>query len=558
MSQKRQLAAIMFTDIVGYTALMGIDEQKAFDLLKKNREIQKPVILQYNGLLIKELGDGTMSSFSTVSDAVNAAIKIQQTCNSAKEFQLRIGIHSGEVVFEDDDIFGDPVNIASRIQTLAIPGSILFSHNVQEELKNKSQYEMVSLGSFNLKNVALPVEVFALSNEGFPFPQRHLMDSNLNKETAPPNKFISFIKAFFQTDIVALEKKKNFSLAGSKKEFSNHITANPKAYELFKKAEFRLTPENKEDVESCILYLRKAIEADSSFAMAHAELSRAYSIKNYWIDPKGGYSEKAFVEAEKSLYLNPNLAEGYFARAFCTWNFDNKFPHEKTIREIKKAIALKPDMDEAYHQLAVVYLHVGLMDVAFEAYRKAVQLNPYNKIAALDLASAYFYTGQKKDLEQMIELFKETPDHLISTFRYVNWAIALITLNQMDEAEKIISSGLKKDSSELFMVSSYSILLAKKGDITGALKKIEFCEKSNLNTGHYHHAVYNLAVAFALLGDYEKSVSKLIWVAENGFPNYPFFRDDPLLESLHPYTPYQELLNKLKISTDKFRQIANE
>ena len=130
MSQSRQLAAIMFTDIVGYTALMGNDEQKAFELLSKNRQIQKPIIEQFNGRWIKELGDGVMASFNTVSDAVNAAIKIQEACNAAKDFQLRIGIHQGEVVFENDDIYGDGVNIASRIETLGVPGSVLFSKTI--------------------------------------------------------------------------------------------------------------------------------------------------------------------------------------------------------------------------------------------------------------------------------------------------------------------------------------------------------------------------------------------------------------------------------------------
>ena len=82
MSSSRQLAVIMFTDIVGYTALMGKDEKKAFGLLEKNRQIQKPIIEQFNGRWIKELGDGVMASFTTVSDAVNAAIKIQQACNT--------------------------------------------------------------------------------------------------------------------------------------------------------------------------------------------------------------------------------------------------------------------------------------------------------------------------------------------------------------------------------------------------------------------------------------------------------------------------------------------
>jgi class 3 adenylate cyclase len=119
MSSTRQLAAIMFTDIVGFTALMGDDEDKAFDLLNKNRLLQKPLIEQYGGRWIKELGDRVMASFNTVSDAVNAAIKIQEGCNAANDFQLRIGIHQGEVVFEGDDVFGDGVNIAPRIQAIA-------------------------------------------------------------------------------------------------------------------------------------------------------------------------------------------------------------------------------------------------------------------------------------------------------------------------------------------------------------------------------------------------------------------------------------------------------
>ncbi|HQW93778.1 MAG TPA: adenylate/guanylate cyclase domain-containing protein, partial [Ferruginibacter sp.] len=117
MSISRQLAAIMFTDIVGYTALMGNNEQKAFELLRKNREIQKPIIEEFGGRWIKELGDGVMASFPAVSNAVYAAIKIQEACHQDGAFELRIDIHQGEVVFENDDIFGDPVNIASRLQS---------------------------------------------------------------------------------------------------------------------------------------------------------------------------------------------------------------------------------------------------------------------------------------------------------------------------------------------------------------------------------------------------------------------------------------------------------
>src|SRR6478609_5153659 len=130
MSSSRQLAAIMFTDIAGYTALMGEDEQKAFEILRKNRQLQKPLIEQYNGSWIKELGDGVLASFPTVTDAVLCAIAIQRTCSQDCDFKLLIGIHQGEVVFEDNDVFGDGVNIASRIQAVAPIGGIWISESV--------------------------------------------------------------------------------------------------------------------------------------------------------------------------------------------------------------------------------------------------------------------------------------------------------------------------------------------------------------------------------------------------------------------------------------------
>lgn len=160
MSKSRQLAAIMFTDIVGYTALMGSDEHKAFDLLNKNRQLQRPIIEEFNGRWIKEMGDGVMASFHTVSDAVNAAVKIQERCNAAKDFQLRIGIHQGEVVFEHDDIFGDAVNIAARIQSVAGPGCIFISETAHHNVANKSEIKSQYVSEEKLKNVSQPVRIY--------------------------------------------------------------------------------------------------------------------------------------------------------------------------------------------------------------------------------------------------------------------------------------------------------------------------------------------------------------------------------------------------------------
>lgn len=339
---------------------------------------------------------------------------------------------------------------------------------------------------------------------------------------------------------------------------TNKITSNPVAYNWFAKAEFRLNPTNKAGIDSCIFFLTRAIEADSNFALAYAELSRAYSFKNYFTDPEGGYMEKAYVAAQRSLFINPNLAEGYFARAYCIYNFQQKFPHEQVIVEYKKAIALKPDFDEAYHYLGIIYFHIGLTDEAFKAFNKALQINPDNSIARLDMTSAYFFSGERNNLEQMLDLVQRIPYNLKNSIVATFSAIALIDLGRIQEAEISLTEAIKKDTSDLLINSAMAILLAKKGDKEGALKRIEFCEKKNLDMSIFHHVGYNLAVAYALLGNKQKSVEELIWAKDNGFPNYTYFRDDPLLISLHQYPPYLELLNKLKIQWEMFRKIARE
>ncbi len=185
MSQTRQLAAIMFTDIVGYTALMGNDEQKAFTILKKNRELQKPIIEQFNGRWIKELGDGVLASFHSVSDAVTTAIKIQDACHVAKDFQLRIGIHLGEVVFENDDVFGDGVNIAARIQAAAPPGGILISETVQKIIANKKDLQTKFVREEALKNVKENVRLYEVITNSIPESGPSFQKDKNNAQTIP-------------------------------------------------------------------------------------------------------------------------------------------------------------------------------------------------------------------------------------------------------------------------------------------------------------------------------------------------------------------------------------
>ena len=153
---KRELAAIMFSDIAGYTAIMGRDEQQAMRALADHRELLRSLLPGFNGRMLGEIGDGTLSSFHSALDAVNCARKLQAALGENPDLRLRIGIHIGDVLFGDNNVWGDGVNVASRIHALAPPGGICLSEQVYYEIRNKPGMEAKALGQKRLKNVDRP------------------------------------------------------------------------------------------------------------------------------------------------------------------------------------------------------------------------------------------------------------------------------------------------------------------------------------------------------------------------------------------------------------------
>lgn len=170
MSQSRQLAAIMFTDIVGYSALMQKDENQAIALRKRHREIFDSITEKHNGKIMQYYGDGTLSIFNSAIDAVQCGTDLQLRFREDPEIPVRIGVHLGDIVFDKHDIIGDGVNIASRIESLGIPGSVLISNKINDEIANKSSFRTESLGEFALKNISSPQEVFAIKHPGLTVP----------------------------------------------------------------------------------------------------------------------------------------------------------------------------------------------------------------------------------------------------------------------------------------------------------------------------------------------------------------------------------------------------
>jgi class 3 adenylate cyclase len=159
---QRKLAAILFSDIVSFTALMGSDETATLEIVDANTAIHRRSIAKHRGHLIKELGDGILASFDSVSESVACATAIQEAVTTDGRFRIRIGIHLGAVVEVDGDVRGDAVNIASRIQEEMNPGEIGLSAVVYENVRNLPGISATERGKRSLKNVTIPVTVYSL------------------------------------------------------------------------------------------------------------------------------------------------------------------------------------------------------------------------------------------------------------------------------------------------------------------------------------------------------------------------------------------------------------
>lgn len=184
-TRMRQLVAILFADMTGYTALMQENEELARSKRQRLKEILEASMEKDHGKILQYYGDGSLSVFKSAIDSVRCAITIQQQLQQEPKVDVRIGIHMGDVIIEDDTIYGDGVNLASRIESLAVPGSILVSEKVFDEVKNQEFIGTRELGYFELKNVKQAVRIFAISNTGIVVPSRGELQG---KTTQPHNR----------------------------------------------------------------------------------------------------------------------------------------------------------------------------------------------------------------------------------------------------------------------------------------------------------------------------------------------------------------------------------
>ncbi len=171
----RRLSAIMFTDMVGFTALMQDDEHRAKSVRDRHRSALRKSIETHGGEIVQFYGDGTLSIFGSAVEGVSSAVAVQQVLQQEPPIPVRIGLHIGDINRDEDGVYGDGVNVAARIQGLSVPGAVMISEKVFDEIKNHPRLPVTELGEFDLKNVRRPVRVFAITAPGLVVPDAESM-----------------------------------------------------------------------------------------------------------------------------------------------------------------------------------------------------------------------------------------------------------------------------------------------------------------------------------------------------------------------------------------------
>src|SRR5262245_34382353 len=193
--EQRKLAAMVAADVVGYSRLMGRDESGTVAHLRKNRaERLEPVLAKYHGRLVKLTGDGALIEFGSAVDALSAAIEFQQgmakaNCEQPADTALvfRMGVHVGDLIVDGDDLYGDGVNIAARLEAEAPPGGIIVSRAVREAVDGRLRAKLHALGDLTLKNIERPIRAFRVEWDEVDWPVPATVPSKAT-ESAPPKE----------------------------------------------------------------------------------------------------------------------------------------------------------------------------------------------------------------------------------------------------------------------------------------------------------------------------------------------------------------------------------
>jgi serine/threonine protein kinase/predicted Zn-dependent protease len=328
---------------------------------------------------------------------------------------------------------------------------------------------------------------------------------------------------------------------------------NPTAFDQFLRGRYYLNRQTKADNDSAIEALNGAVTTDPEFAAGWAELAQAYVWKLFLFAPdQKDLHEKAFVAVEKALALDPDLPEAYLARGRLLWTPANHFPHERAMQEYRRALALNPSLDEARNQLALVLSHVGLLDEALAELNKALATNPSNNLARFRVGEVLLFESKN---EQALAALRNVPPEVNPSLVGHQIVFALFNLGRKEEAAATLEKFLKDypaDNRGLF-TSLQAILAASDGEHRKAEEKIQSAIERGKGFGHFHHTAYHIACAYAIMNRHDEAMKWLDSVANDGFPCYVLFERDRNLDNLRQDPRFQALLAKLKQQWEHYK-----
>jgi serine/threonine protein kinase/TolB-like protein len=329
-------------------------------------------------------------------------------------------------------------------------------------------------------------------------------------------------------------------------------TENPKAYQLYLQGSYSLHRWSGTTIDPAIGALEKAVELDGNFAQAQALLAEAYVQKAFTFDAQQSWQAKASGCIQAALSLDPNCAEAFLARAKFLWSPWNRFRHEQAVKDLRHALELDPNLADAHQHLAMVYVHLGLFDKAREAARHALELDPLNPGALYREGVSYLYEGRYPDA---LSTFEQVPPEHQSALLSMQTATALFYLGQTNEASSRLERLLSEKPDDSLLRSTLAILYAASGEATKAEQEIDRATETEQGSlGHYHHVSYNIGCAFALLKNGPRAIPWLRKSADEGFPCYPRFEKDSLLDNLRADAQFVTFLEQLRNRFQQYRK----
>jgi tetratricopeptide (TPR) repeat protein len=320
-------------------------------------------------------------------------------------------------------------------------------------------------------------------------------------------------------------------------------TQNSEAYDLFLKAGYLSSRDTRESRQEAHELLLRAVALDPGFAWAHARLGFIAAHQYFYDEPRAEWEQQAFVSIEKALALDPRQAEAYVARAKLVWSLPKGFQHEAAMRDLLHAIELEPNSMSAHHWLGVVTLHLGLYERAAAEFRLVLRLDPTNTFAPGYLAWIDCELGRP---ELALQRYERNPKLIFGPDD------ALLLLGRLDEARRRAEAELATAPDDGGSLARYALVLAKIGDVAKAETMLRRAAKHLPNLGHIHHAEYDLARAYAVLGRKPEALAWLERTARDGMPNHTLFATAPFLTNLRGYSAFEEFLERVKIQHDYY------